>query len=279
MAEHVRRLAVLGSPISHSKSPALHAAAYQVLGIPWNYEAIEVDADGLAQFLKRLDASWRGLSLTMPLKREIIRHLETRDDLVDVVGSANTVVVAGGRLSGFNTDVYGAERMLSEAMPERLTTALILGAGATACSIVVALKRLGAHHATVWARSPGRAAEVSTVAERIGLGVDVVSEVRHVGTVDAVISTLPGAATLSANFPYRLRAEVPLVDIAYDPWPTAVARHWLEAEGAIVNNGMGMLLYQALAQVRIFVGGHQELELPTEAGVLEAMRAAAFGAG
>src|SRR5690606_15226535 len=77
------RLAVLGSPIAHSKSPIIHTAAYRALGLPWEYSAIELTADELPRFVRDRDASWRGLSLTMPLKRDVLPLLHTRHRLVE----------------------------------------------------------------------------------------------------------------------------------------------------------------------------------------------------
>ena len=99
MAEHVHRAAVLGSPIAHSLSPALHRAAYASLGLRWTYEAIEVDEAGLAGFLAGLDRSWAGLSLTMPLKEEAARLLADVDPTARALRSVNTVLPAGVRLA------------------------------------------------------------------------------------------------------------------------------------------------------------------------------------
>uniref|UniRef100_UPI0037C832E5 shikimate dehydrogenase family protein n=1 Tax=Salinibacterium sp. TaxID=1915057 RepID=UPI0037C832E5 len=87
------RLAVLGSPISHSLSPRIHKAAYEVLGLDWSYESVDVTEGSLADFVTKLDSRWRGLSLTMPLKRGILPLLDSRDSVVDTVGAANTVLV------------------------------------------------------------------------------------------------------------------------------------------------------------------------------------------
>lgn len=276
-----RRLAVLGSPIAHSQSPALHRAAYRVLGLDWDYQAAEVRAGELSGFLSDLDDSWRGLSLTMPLKREILPLLGATDAVTDLVGAANTVLFDDGRILGFNTDVYGAELMLAESLPGPLRRALILGAGATASSMLAALSHRGVEEVVVVARSPQAAGELRAVADRLGVGVDIrgfdaaAVEVSSVAP-DVVVSTLPGDAALSGGFSPELRSSVPLVDIAYDPWPSAVARHWLEA-GGVVSSGLGMLIHQALAQVRVFVGGDPARTLPGEDSVLAAMRAAVPG--
>jgi shikimate dehydrogenase len=108
------RCAVLGDPVEHSLSPVLHRAAYAALGLDWTYDAVRVPAGGLSAFLAGLGPEWRGLSLTMPLKREAVPLLTSQDRWTQASGSANTVLLdpAGGR-HGLNTDVPGAEAALA----------------------------------------------------------------------------------------------------------------------------------------------------------------------
>src|SRR5689334_19105485 len=87
----VRHCAVLGSPIGHSLSQVLQRAAYSELGLPWQYSAVDVEESELPRFLKTLDSSWRGLSLTMPLKRTVMPFLDDTDLWAEVSGAANTV--------------------------------------------------------------------------------------------------------------------------------------------------------------------------------------------
>ena len=154
-------LAVLGSPIAHSLSPILHSSAYKMLGLDWNYESVDVTEAGLPSFVAALGDEWRGLSLTMPLKRAILPLLNERDDLVELTGVANTVLFDRRNgpeqltLRGFNTDVAGVMDVLRDAGADT-SHAHVLGSGATAASVVVALSRLGARSVTVSARSPGR---------------------------------------------------------------------------------------------------------------------------
>ena len=104
------RLAVLGSPIAHSQSPALHAAAYAALGLDWSYERHEVDEAGLDAFLDDRSAGWRGLSLTMPLKARALRpRRRARQRSPTQTGAVNTLAFARRRhaRTGFNTDVAG----------------------------------------------------------------------------------------------------------------------------------------------------------------------------
>lgn len=274
VTDTMQHFAVVGSPISHSKSPILHNAAYRALGLNWEYSAREVVAGGLARFLSETASHWQGLSLTMPLKREIMPLLDERDPVSLLVGVANTVLFDGRKLLGFNTDVYGAERMLREALPDELHSALVLGGGATARSVIVALARCGVRELTVATRSPVKSLDLAELGRAVGVAVTVGDMNIEPGESDVVVSTLPGDTNLDFAFPRTLRTSVPLVDIAYAPWPTPVAKQWLEVGGGVVNNGIGMLIYQALAQIRIFVDGDPDRELPTEAEVLAAMRGA-----
>src|SRR5688572_11268753 len=102
-----RRLGVLGSPIEHSKSPSLHRAAYAELGLDWEYVAIEVDGPGLPAFIESRDETWRGLSLTMPLKHDVLPLLDGVDEVAVLAGAANTVLFDSAGRRGFNTDVGG----------------------------------------------------------------------------------------------------------------------------------------------------------------------------
>jgi len=272
-----RRLAVLGSPIAHSQSPLLHAAAYSVLGLPWDYSAVEVVEGSLGAFLNTCDSSWRGLSLTMPLKREILPMLASRTALVDTVGAANTVLFDDdGTLRGFNTDVAGIVAAFADHGVTALESVQILGGGATAASVLAAASRLGATRALLSARDPERAAVLEPLASALGIELTI----RRLGVMDrslivpsAVISTLPGASEHGMVYPEAVRAQAALLDVAYEPWPSELARAWAEAGGTVVS-GLEMLLHQAIGQVRIFVTGEQDGALPREAEVVAAMRAA-----
>ncbi|BDZ46955.1 shikimate dehydrogenase [Naasia aerilata] len=264
------RLAVLGSPIGHSRSPQLHAAAYRELGLDWEYGRSEVRSGDLAAFIGGLDPSWRGLSLTMPLKREVLPLLDERDELTELTGAANTVLLAGGTRTGFNTDVGGIEAAFAERGVPPLSTALVLGGGATAASVLVALARLGVTSVTVAVRDPGRAEPLVELAAAVGVQLAVAAFGAELPATDLLASTLPGDAPPP---PLPAPGRAALLDVAYDPWPSRLADGWA---GPVVN-GLDMLLHQALLQVRVFVNGDPGRVLDGEAGVLRAMRAAVGG--
>ena len=267
-----RRLAVLGSPIAHSLSPVLHAAAYRVLGLDLEYDRVEVAEGELAGFVGSLDDSWRGLSLTMPLKREVLPLLDTVSPLAATLGVANTVVRdADGRLHGHNTDVEGIVRSVERRHDARPESAVLLGGGATAASAMHAAWQLGARSFSVHLRNPMKAGELTSLAGELGGDVMVapLSELPELGPLDFVVSTLPGGA--ADDLPLRPRsAESVLFDVAYEPRPTHVASRWA-AEGGVVISGLDMLVEQAIGQVRLFVGGGAPLD--DEDAVRAAMRA------
>ena len=273
-ADSRTRLAVLGSPIAHSKSPRLHAAAYGLLGVDWSYEAIEVPAGTLADFLASMGPEWRGLSLTMPLKQEVLPHLAETDRLATLAGAANTVRVDDdGRLLGFNTDIDGIVRTLAEAGVDHVRQGVLIGGGATAASALVAMAELGAAAVRVHVRDATRAASLVELAPRLGLVLDVrtVGDLATAERAELVVSTVPGGTELGVVASDVLIASAALLDVAYDPWPTPLAADWLARGGRVVH-GLGMLLHQALLQVRIFVSGDPLEPLPDEDRLLDVMR-------
>ena len=250
-----RRAAVLGSPVAHSLSPVLHRAAYAALGLDWAYDAVEVDEAALPAFVAGLDGTWAGLSLTMPLKEAVLPLLGVVDPLAAVLRSVNTVLPLGdGTWQGTNTDVHGIVESLRRAgitRPPR--TATVLGAGATARSVVAALAGLGATHVTVCARRAEPAEAVAALARQLGIpatGVAGLEPDAALAATDAFVSTLPGD---SAAPWAELAAAAPgvLLDASYHPWPTPLAAAWPAAR---VASGRDMLLWQAARQVELMTG-------------------------
>ncbi|MFD3948132.1 shikimate dehydrogenase [Streptomyces sp. NPDC058579] len=251
-----RRAAVLGSPIAHSLSPVLHRAAYAALGLDsWSYDRFEVDEAGLPAFVAGLDASWAGLSLTMPLKRAIIPLLDEISDTAASVEAVNTVVLTeDGRRLGDNTDIPGLIAALRERGVEKVESAAVLGAGATASSALAALARICAGPVTAYVRSEARAEEMRGWGERLGVDVRTAdwADAQRAFAAPLVISTTPAGATDA------LAADVPdgagtLFDVLYHPWPTPLAAAWSERGGAVLG-GLDLLVHQAVLQVERMTG-------------------------
>ncbi|MCX4727753.1 shikimate dehydrogenase [Streptomyces sp. NBC_00144] len=255
MAE-ARRAAVLGSPIAHSLSPVLHRAAYRELGLgDWSYDRFEVDEAALPAFVDGLGASWAGLSLTMPLKRAVIPLLDEVTATAASVEAVNTVVfTADGRRVGDNTDIPGMIAAMRERGVEKVESAAVLGAGATASSALAALSLICTGPVTAYVRSAARAQEMRGWGERLGVDVRTADWAEAAGAFNAplVIATTPAGTTdaLAAAVP---DAPGTLFDVLYEPWPTPLATAWQSRGGAVVG-GLDLLVHQAVLQVEQMTG-------------------------
>ena len=222
-----RRAAVLGHPIGHSLSPVLHRAAYASLGLDWSYDAVDVTAEGLADFVGSCGPEWVGLSLTMPLKHAVLPLLDGVDETVTLVGAANTLVWRDGGRFGANTDVDGLVAALAErgAGPGTVERATVLGSGATAAAALAALSRMGVRQVLLVARRPEAADALRELADRVGLTLDVVGWADADLDVPLVVSTVPAgvADALAGSVPTSAAV---LFDVVYAPWPTPLAAAW-----------------------------------------------------
>ncbi len=268
----MNRAAVLGRPVAHSLSPALHTAAYRSLGLTgWEYTAVDLGPDELPAFLDGLDHTWAGLSLTMPLKQAVVPLLDQITPLAGALGVVNTVTFgvpdgADPRWSdprvrtrrGDNTDVAGITEAVRPVLgAERPHGGLVvIGAGATAASALAAGVELGFPSARVCARSAERAAQTAALGARLGIGVETVAlHAAGAWLADAavVVSALPAGAADLLTVPDRVRPGAVLLDVVYDPWPTVLAARW-ERAGGVVVPGVEMLLHQAVQQVALMTG-------------------------
>ena len=265
-----RRAAVLGHPVAHSLSPVLHTAAYDALGLEgWEYSAIDTTVEDLPALVRGLDLGWAGLSVTMPLKHAVMDLVDHVDPLAVAVGAVNTVLVGpaqcGVTLTGTNTDVYGLVTALREGFTAQgrgagagAESAVVLGGGATAASTLAALGELGCTTPRVLVRSLGRAAGLQDAAARMGVAprfevLDPSASLGALRDADVVVSTMPAYAADPVAAALAAQGGAPggvLLDVVYDPRPTALSTAWSDAGGTVVG-GERMLLHQAVEQVRL----------------------------
>lgn len=199
----VRRAAVLGSPIAHSISPALHRAAYRQLGLSgWRYDRVEMTGTGLAGWLRGLGPGWVGLSLTMPCKEAAIEVADEVSPLAARIGAANTLLRDGdGWWRAENTDVAGVRDTLVAAGHGTAAPAVLIGSGATARAVLAALHELGVRSVALVVRSRPRQ-QTLDLARALQIRIDVLTEVDAVPTLAAaslVVSTVPDASALAAT--------------------------------------------------------------------------------
>jgi shikimate dehydrogenase len=261
------KCAVLGDPIAHSLSPALHRAGYAALGLDWSYDAVRVSAGGLDTYLGGRDATWRGLSLTMPLKREAMTLADRVSDRAGLVGAANSLVLVDGHVHADNTDLPGAVAALRERWDGAVTAGTVLGAGATAASTGLALVEAGASEVTLLVRAPERAAETLAAIERhpsrptVRLG----SLATDVPTGEVLVSTIPANAQMP-DLVARC-ADAPVIfEVLYDPWPTPLAA---AAGDRVLVSGLDLLVHQAAYQFEIFTGSPAPMAEMRAAGEAE----------
>jgi shikimate dehydrogenase len=252
-------LAVLGSPIEHSKSPAIHAAAYQQLGLDWDYGRYRIEADELDSFLKLRDESWRGLSLTMPLKLKAFELSTPSCPVASATGVVNTLLHTEDGWEGYNTDSYGISQAISKHTDIEFDEVSILGSGATAMTAVNAISyqypeaRIG-----VFSRKHTNV---------MGFETSPLDDYFSSSIRQLTISTLPS----SVVFPkLDVSSDSVLFDVSYDPWPSLNSKQW--APGNRIS-GLEMLVWQAVIQIRIFLNGDGTVQLPDEEAVIGAMRA------
>lgn len=251
----MRRAAVLGSPIAHSRSPQLHLVAYRALGLDdWTYDRIECTGEQLPALVGGFGPEWVGVSVTMPGKFAALQFADDATDRAAMIGSANTLVRRPGGWHADNTDVDGVVGALDGVgVCDR---AAVVGSGGTAPAVVVGLVQRGAHHITVVARNAARAAPLLDLATRCGaqarwcdIGGAELAEA--VAGVHVMVNTVPADAV--ASYVPTLANTPVLLDAIYDPWPTPLAAA-VQAGGGRVVSGLRMLVNQAFTQVELFTG-------------------------
>lgn len=258
------RVVLVGHPVAHSLSPAMHNAAFAALDLPHRYEVLDVVPDALASTLGELRGEdVLGLNVTIPHKQTAVRLVDDVDDDVRNVGALNTIVRRGTRLAGANTDVYGCEMSIRGVLERRRV--LLLGAGGAARACAYALLRLG-NSVRVANRTAERAEKL---AHEIALWGEHPTAVPwpQAGArleVDAVVNAT--AVGLRGEDPLE---GIPLPPVVVDIVPTAretaLVRRAREAQDVMVVDGLVMLLHQAARSFELWTG------LPAP---VEAMRAA-----
>jgi shikimate dehydrogenase len=273
--ERDRRLAVLGHPIAHSRSPAIHNAAFAALGVAneWSYEAIDVTS---AEFPERVGAlaseGFVGANVTVPHKHAALALADTASDPAGEIGSANTLSFQRGVIAADNTDAPGFLAALPRS-PSGLR-ALVLGAGGSARAVVWALVREGAE-VEVWNRSAERAAALAEALGASALEVDgglpssefdLIVNATSVGLEGAERERASTSSDLDALrlAPEGLREGQIVVDLVYGSSETQLARTARE-RGARVVDGLEVLVRQGAASFRIWTGLDAPLDVMREA--------------
>jgi shikimate dehydrogenase len=248
----VIRGAVLGSPITHSLSPRLHRAAFSHLGVDANYEAVEVPAGSLENFIKERGDEFDYFSLTMPLKEEVLLLPIQSEPLIAKIQSANTLWKKKGAWSLTSTDGSGFLAALAHAGLQDFNRVLILGAGGTARAVAGAMDGIS-KEIHVLGRSSVRAPALKSSVTTSEFEYMPWNSGADFQSYDLVVNTTPaGAADLLADA-VRAGASGVLFDVIYKPWPTVLAAAWRDSGGKVIG-GLELLLYQGIDQLELVLG-------------------------
>lgn len=249
-----RLAAVIGSPVRHSLSPAIHNAGYEASGLDWVYVALEVPPGRAAEALTGMRAlGIAGLSVTMPHKDDVYALVDDLSPAAATMRAVNCVQLLDGRLVGHNTDGDGfvdSLRLDAGIDPSGLSVAVV-GAGGAARSVVEALARSGASEIAVVNRTPSRAAEAAALAAGRGRVGDL-EDVCAARLVINATSVGLGTDELSIDRDLIQRGQV-VADLVYHPLETALLRAAAE-RGARTVDGLGMLVHQAARQFTLWTG-------------------------
>lgn len=244
-------------PAGHTRSPAMHQAAYAALGLDARYEVWDVPPAELATKLAELrERGIRQLSVSIPHKETIMALLDDVDATAQRIGAVNTVVRDGDRLIGSNTDCPGALRALERAGTLQGKRAVVLGAGGAARALVFGLVEAGAT-VTVLNRTVARAEELAREFGAEAGPLDAIADIDH----DVLVNT-SSVGLKSDESPIAasaLRAGSVVMDAVYDPPMTRLLRD-AEAAGASVVGGKWMLVYQGALQLEAWA----DVEAPTQ---------------
>lgn len=260
-----RLFGLLGHPVSHSLSPAMHNAAFRALGLDACYLAFDVPPERLVDALRGARALGAGgLNVTVPHKEQALRLAEEVDEGAALVGAANTLVPTSGGWKAFNTDVEGFLRALEEDVGFQAAgrKAVVLGAGGAARAAIVGLLRSGIQGIVVLNRNEERAEKlVSTVRRTVG-GNRITSarldpdETPGLGPGDLVVSATPLGLQRDTRWPWPLptiSAGVVFYDMAYGPGETSLVNA-ARQEGFLAASGRRMLLHQGAAAFSLWTG-------------------------
>ena len=250
---------VLGHPVGHSRSPAIHNAAYAELGLDWRYVKLPVPPELFDETVRALPASgYRGANVTIPHKVSALRVADAASPAARAVGAANTLTFADGRIEADNTDAGGLLDAIGE--PVAGLRALVLGAGGAGRAAAWALREAGAAEVAIWNRTPERA---EALARELGLThvgapgeSDLIVNATSVG-LDAAASDADALAELGLT---GLDPPPRVVDLVYRASGATPVEAWAERAGAHVVDGLEVLVRQGARSFELWTGSEAPVD-------------------
>ena len=275
MSVDFKTFCIIGDPIDHSLSPAIHNAAFNSLGLNCSYIAFRVQEDQLENSLDSLRAiKIGGFNVTMPHKVKVLDYVDYQDKTVQLVGAANTVNNEDGKFCAYNTDVTGFIKPLHDRKVDfNGFEVFVLGAGGAARAVVVALSgEKGITNINIFNRNTDRSTELSNMVKKLGLEATIISndDIQNIASrCNLIINTTPLGMNNEKSLikSTSIRRDAIVYDIVYKPVITNLVEN-ARIAGAEIVYGYEMLLEQATASFKIWL----QMDPP-----IESMKKALFG--
>ncbi len=259
-----KTVGLIGWPVEHSRSPAMHNAAFAALGLDWNYILLPTPADQVEAVVARIrSGEVQGANVTIPHKQAVMPFLDEIDPAAQAVGAVNTIVRCDGRLIGYNTDTLGFKRTLHDTGVEvKDHPCAVLGAGGSARAVVHVLRELGAH-ITVHARDVAKARALHANSRPLGVlnEIDPATQL-IVNTTPVGLSPNVDASPWPDNVPFPTKALI--FDLLSNPPRTRFMKQ-AERAGVRAINGWSMLVYQGAAAFEKWTGITPSIEVMKQA--------------
>ena len=250
---HTRLLALFGSPVAHSGSPAMYNYSFKRLGLDYVYVAIDIDKAGLKEAVcaARL-YKMRGFNLTMPCKNDVISYIDELSPAAALIGAVNTVVNEDGRLIGYNTDGVGFIKNLeAHKVAVKGKKIVVAGAGGAATAIIVQLALDGAGTINIFNKKSKNFDRMLETIEKI--------KETDIFVNATVVGMKPRGDESVIKDKSAFKKELVVADVVYNPLETRLLREAKEA-GCICIDGKGMLLWQGVYAFKLYTGKDMPVE-------------------
>ncbi len=266
--KQTNHVGIIGWPVAHSLSPAMHNAAFHALGMDWRYELLPTPPDAVERRVAELRApEFAGANVTIPHKQAVIPYLDQVVDAASVVGAVNTIVATEEKLVGHNTDVAGIRWAMEQSRVQPADWhAVVLGAGGAARAALYALYTLGVASISVFNRTPERAESlIESLGPRLADTSLEAAPLADVGRLEAALGQagLLINATSVGMYPavdasplpagVDLPAHLVVFDMVYNPQETRLLQQAKRAGTRIVG-GLDMLIGQGVKAFKLWTG-------------------------
>jgi shikimate dehydrogenase len=252
-----RKFGIIGSPVKHSFSPAMHTNALQSIGLNAVYLPFSIQKEKLPDLLPSFELlGIEGFNITVPHKENIIPYLDQLSPAAQILGSVNTVIHTSNGWMGYSTDGNGFLRSLKhEDIPYQQKTILMIGAGGAAKAIAVALAQVGVKELIIVNRTQEKADSLATILKKAFPDLAIRTSLVDTDSFDLLINTTSVGMEddRSPIEDYWIQKSDYITDIIYNPPKTTLLKK-AEQFGKKTLNGLGMLLYQGVEAFEIWTG-------------------------